>query len=72
MTAFPESKSTVADTTPGTFLIAFATNGLEILGIGAFIKPIFNGAVLVGAVALTTQLRRRRLGRGAGRDQIAQ
>ena len=45
-----------------TFLIAFSTNGLEILGVGAFIKPIFNGAVLVLAVVLSRQLGRRRFG----------
>lgn len=43
-----------------TFLIAFATNGLEVLGLSAGVKPIFNGLVLVGAVAVTEELRRRR------------
>jgi ribose transport system permease protein len=41
-----------------TFFIALAANGLEILGIGSFIKPIFNGVVLVGALAIPRLLRR--------------
>jgi ribose transport system permease protein len=43
-----------------TFLIAMALNGLDIMGLSSGAKPIFNGAVLVAAVALTQALRARR------------
>jgi ribose transport system permease protein len=51
---------TLVGSVVATFLIAFALNGLDVLGLSAGIKPVFNGAVLVGAVALTEELRRRR------------
>jgi ribose transport system permease protein len=42
-----------------TFLLALALNGLDIMGLSAGVKPIFNGVVLVGAVAINQALRRR-------------
>lgn len=44
----------------GTFLIQLAVNGLDVAGVNFAVKPIFNGLVLVGAVAITEYLRRRR------------
>ncbi len=43
-----------------TFFVAFAQNGMELLGLSPGVKPIFNGLVLVAAVGLSQQLRRRR------------
>jgi ribose transport system permease protein len=43
-----------------TFLIVLATNGLDVAGVNFAVKPVFNGLVLVAAVALTEYLRRRR------------
>jgi ribose transport system permease protein len=55
-----DGRFTVVGSVVATYLIAFALNGLDVMGLSAGIKPIFNGAVLVGAVALTEELRRRR------------
>jgi ribose/xylose/arabinose/galactoside ABC-type transport system permease subunit len=49
-------------------LLALALNGLDVLGMSAGAKPIFNGLVLVYAVALTQALRRRSAGDGLPRS----
>lgn len=54
-----DGRFNVLGTVLATFLIAYASNGIEVLGLDAGVKPIFNGAVLVGAVAVTSLLRRR-------------
>ena len=59
-----DGKFTLVGTIVATFLIAFAAAGLDALGLSPGVKPIFNGAVLVGAVALTVWLRRRAGGVG--------
>ncbi|MEN8673198.1 ABC transporter permease [Nocardioides sp.] len=59
-----DGKFTLVGTIVATFLIAFAAAGLDALGLSPGVKPIFNGAVLVGAVALTAWLRKRSGGVG--------
>lgn len=59
-----DGRFTIVGTILATFLIACAAAGLDALGLSAGVKPIFNGAVLVGAVALTALLRRRAGGAG--------
>jgi ribose transport system permease protein len=54
-----------------TFLLAMALNGLDIMGLSIGAKPIFNGAVLVGAVALTQALRIRRRSNSPDRTTVA-
>lgn len=54
-----DGRFSLVGTVLATFLIAFAASGLDALGLSPGVKPIFNGAVLVGAVALTAYLRRR-------------
>jgi ribose transport system permease protein len=43
----------------GVFLVAVAINGFTLLGAAAWVTPVFNGAALVIAVALSTLLGRR-------------
>jgi ribose transport system permease protein len=54
-----DGRFTVVGSLLAACLIVFATNGLEVLGLSAALVPIFNGAVLVVAVAFTEALRRR-------------
>lgn len=54
-----KDRFSVVGTIVATFLLALALNGLDVLGMSAGAKPIFNGLVLVCAVALTQLLRRR-------------
>ncbi|WP_214104358.1 ABC transporter permease [Acrocarpospora catenulata] len=54
-----DGKFTVVGTIIATFLVAFAQNGIDVLGLSAGVKPIFNGFVLAAAVALSEGLRRR-------------
>jgi ribose transport system permease protein len=49
-------------------LVAISTNGLEVAGVNFAAEPIFNGLVLVAAVALTEGLRRRQR---RGRSRVA-
>ncbi|WP_169988470.1 ABC transporter permease [Microbispora sp. H10836] len=60
-----DGKFTILGTIIATLLIAFAAAGLDAIGLSAGVKPVFNGAVLVGAVALTALLRRRSGGAGS-------
>ncbi len=50
----------VIGTALGAYMLAFAANGLQIMGFETYATNIFNGVVLVLAVALTEFLRRRR------------
>lgn len=50
----------VIGTAIGAFLVAYGANGLQVMGLEPFATNIFNGVVLVLAVALTEYLRRRR------------
>jgi ribose transport system permease protein len=50
----------VVGTAIGAFLVAYGANGLQVMGLEPFATDIFNGVVLVLAVALTEYLRRRR------------
>ncbi|CAB4904535.1 unannotated protein [freshwater metagenome] len=54
-----DGRFTVLGTFVATYLIAFAGSGLDALGLDTGWKPLFNAAVLIGAVALTAALRRR-------------
>jgi ribose transport system permease protein len=54
-----DGRFTVVGSILATFLIAFATDGLQVAGASVAIQPIFQGAVLVAAVAITEMLRRR-------------
>jgi ribose transport system permease protein len=54
-----DGRFTVVGSLLAASLIVLATNGLDVAGVNFAVKPIFNGAVLVGAVALTELLRRR-------------
>jgi ribose transport system permease protein len=60
-----DGRFSVLGTIVAAFLIAFATNGLEVLGLNVWIKPVFSGCVLIVAVALTHALRKGRGARGA-------
>ena len=55
-----DGKFTMIGSVLGTFLLAYATNGLQIAGVNFAAQPIFNAIVLIGAVGLTELLRRRR------------
>jgi ribose transport system permease protein len=44
----------------GIFLIAVAINGFTFLGAQSWVSPVFNGAALVFAVAVSTLMGRRR------------
>jgi len=44
----------------GVFLVAVAVNGFTLLGADAWVTPVFNGAALVAAVAVSTLIGRRR------------
>jgi ribose transport system permease protein len=54
-----DGRFTVVGSLLAASLIVYAANGLDVAGVNAAIQPMFNGAVLVGAVALTEFLRRR-------------
>ncbi|MEV4420144.1 ABC transporter permease [Patulibacter sp. NPDC049589] len=54
-----DGRFTVVGSLLAASLIVLATNGLDVMGVNFAVKPMFNGAVLVGAVALTEYLRRR-------------
>jgi ribose transport system permease protein len=55
-----DGKFTIIGSVLGTFLLAYATNGLQIAGVNFAAQPIFTAIVLIGAVGLTELLRRRR------------
>ncbi|MEA2170243.1 MAG: ribose transport system permease protein [Solirubrobacteraceae bacterium] len=55
-----DGRFTVVGSLLAACLIVFATNGLDVAAVNVAVKPMFNGAVLVGAVAITEVLRRRR------------
>ncbi|MEV8150987.1 ABC transporter permease [Arthrobacter sp. NPDC080073] len=54
-----DGRFTVVGTFVATFLVAIAGSGLDSLGIPAGAKPVFTAVVLIGAVWLTTAIRRR-------------
>ena len=45
-------KGTVIGTLVGALLLAILSNGLSVIGVGAFAKLMFVGAATIGAVAL--------------------
>ena len=55
-----DGKFTIIGSVLGTFLLAYATNGLQIARVNFAAQPIFTAIVLVGAVGITELLRRRR------------
>ncbi|MBN9623799.1 MAG: ABC transporter permease [Actinobacteria bacterium] len=56
-----DGRFTILGSLLATYLIAFAQYGLQVVGLGGYMQPMFNGFVLVAAVALTSEIRRRRL-----------
>lgn len=59
-TAIRPGRYNVWGTIFGVFLIAIAVNGFTLLGADAWVTPVFNGAALVVAVAVSTLIGRRR------------
>lgn len=59
-TAIQPGQANVIGTCLGVFFVAFAVSGLSIAGAEAWVGPVFNGAALVGAIALSTFFGRRR------------
>jgi ribose transport system permease protein len=55
-----DGRFVLVGTIVAAFFIALAQNGMELLGLSPGAKPIFNGLVLIAAVALSQQLRRRK------------
>jgi ribose transport system permease protein len=56
-------------TVVGVYLLAVGVSGLQLLGVEAWVSDVFNGAVLVVAVALATVMRRESLLKDA-RDAV--
>jgi ribose transport system permease protein len=48
------------------FFVAVSIKGLTLAGAGGWVDPVFNGAAVVVAVAISTVLANRRAGAGAG------
>jgi ribose transport system permease protein len=65
-----DGRFTVVGAILATFLIAFATDGLQVAGASTAVQPIFQGAVLVAAVAITEMLRRRQRTTPSSRDHV--
>lgn len=59
-TAFRPGRYNVWGTVIGIFLLAVAINGFTLLGADSWVAPVFNGAALVLAVAVSTLMGRRR------------
>jgi ribose transport system permease protein len=59
-TAIRPGRYNVWGTIFGVFLVAVAVNGFTLLGADAWVTPVFNGAALVIAVAVSTIIGRRR------------
>jgi ribose transport system permease protein len=53
-------------TITGVFFVAIAVNGLTLLGAESWVSPVFNGAALVVAVALSTLIGRHRAAHASG------
>lgn len=58
-----DGRFTMVGSILGTFLLAYAENGLQVAGVNFAAQPVFNAVVLIGAVGLTEHLRRRRQAR---------
>jgi ribose transport system permease protein len=61
-TAWQPGRYNVPGTFLGLFVVATAVSGLALLGVRPWVSQVFNGAVVIVAVVVTAQLRRRRLG----------
>jgi ribose transport system permease protein len=59
-TAIRPGRYNVWGTVLGVFLVAIAVNGFTLLGADAWVTPVFNGAALVAAVAVSTLVGRQR------------
>jgi ribose/xylose/arabinose/galactoside ABC-type transport system permease subunit len=46
----------------GIFFVAFSTTGLVLSEVGTWVEPVFQGAALIIAVAISTAIARRRAG----------
>ncbi len=44
----------------GVYFVALSVSGFTLLGAEAWVQPVFNGAALIAAVALTTFAKRTR------------
>lgn len=51
----------VLGTVVGVYLLAVGVSGLQLLGVASWVSEVFNGLVLVAAVAIATMLRRTAL-----------
>jgi ribose transport system permease protein len=58
--AFVPGLFNVAGTVLAIFFVTFLVNGLQYLGAQPWTSPVINGAVLVGAVTISSLLRRQR------------
>jgi ribose transport system permease protein len=58
--AFQPGLFNVAGTVLAIFFVTFLVNGLQYLGAQPWTSPVINGAVLVGAVTISSLLRRQR------------
>lgn len=59
-TAIRPGTYNVVGTIIGVFFVAIAVNGFTLLGADTWVTPVFNGAALVTAVAVSTLMGRRR------------
>lgn len=59
-TAVRPGQANVMGTVIGVFFVVFTVSGLSIAGAQAWVGPVFNGAALVGAIALSTVFGRQR------------
>jgi ribose transport system permease protein len=61
-TAIRPGTFNVAGTLMGVLFVAVSVNGLVLSGAADWVEPTFNGAALLGAVALSAAIARRRAG----------
>jgi ribose transport system permease protein len=60
-----DGRFTIVGTLIAAFLIAWSENALEVLGLNVGIKLVFDGAVLVAAVAINQLIPTKRVGRAS-------
>jgi ribose transport system permease protein len=61
-TAFRPGRFNVWGTVLAVFFVAFSTTGLVLSEVGTWVEPVFQGAALIIAVAISTAIARRRAG----------
>jgi ribose transport system permease protein len=65
-TCITPGRYNVWGTVIGVLLVAVAVNGFTLLGADTWVTPVFNGGALIGAVAASTLIGRRRQSRARG------